>query len=91
MCPEETWLSSVVEFGKCENESDEVILRRPVVLSVEHYASIFPKENWIFVLYADFGNGWTAVNQLGDENINTPVYVQIERQRFHVMTDQVCL
>lgn len=85
---DETWLSSVVEFGKCENEGDDVILRRPVVITIEHFASIFPKENWQFVLYADYGNGWSVVNQLGDENINTPVYVHVERQRFHVMTDQ---
>jgi hypothetical protein len=78
-----------VEFGKCENEGDDVILRRPVVITIEHYASIFPKENWQFVLYADCGGGWAPVAQLGDENINTPAYVQIERQRCHVMTDQV--
>jgi hypothetical protein len=90
---DETWLSSVVEFGKCENENEDVVLRRPVIITIEHYASIFPKENWQFVLYADYGDGsgWSAVNQLGDENINTPVYVQIERQRVHVMTDQVSI
>lgn len=65
------------------------MLRRPVVLTMEHFASIFPKENWQFILYADYGSGWTVINQLGDENINTPVYVQIERQRCHIMSDQV--
>ncbi|CAD5219092.1 unnamed protein product [Bursaphelenchus okinawaensis] len=84
----ETWLSSVVEFGKCENETTEIQPNRPVVITLEHYASTFPKDNWDFSLYADFGSGWEFAVKLGEENINTPVYVQLERQRYHIMTDQ---
>lgn len=85
---DETWLCSAVEFGRCENENSDVILCRPVVVTIEHYASIFPKDNWQFVLYADYGCGWRTVSQLGDENINTPAYVQIDRQRCQIVTDQ---
>ncbi|KAI6206916.1 Netrin receptor UNC5 [Aphelenchoides besseyi] len=86
--PDETWLSSAVEFGKCESEGADCALRRPVAITIEHFASTFPKENWQFVLYADYGAGWTAAVQLGEETINVPAFVQVERTRFHILTDQ---
>lgn len=84
----ETWLSSVVEFDQCENERMKVVPARPVVISMEHHASTFPKDNWDFSLYADYGQGWEVATRLGDENINTNVYVKMERQICHLMTDK---
>ncbi|KAI6222467.1 Netrin receptor UNC5 [Aphelenchoides fujianensis] len=86
--PDETWLSSAVEFGKCESEGADCTLRRPVAITMEHFASTFPKENWDFVLYADHGAGWTAAVQLGRETINLPAFVQVERTKFHILSDQ---
>ncbi|CAD5226634.1 unnamed protein product [Bursaphelenchus xylophilus] len=86
--PGETWLSSVVEFGRCENETNDIQPNRPVVITLEHCASTFPKDNWDFCLYTDFGSGWELGVKLGEENINTPVHVQLERQKYHIMTDQ---
>uniref|UniRef100_A0A915CLR9 Netrin receptor UNC5 n=1 Tax=Ditylenchus dipsaci TaxID=166011 RepID=A0A915CLR9_9BILA len=70
---------------------EEDSLRRPVVLSFEHCASLFPKDNWQFLVYeqalGDPTQPCEIVCRLGEENINTPVYVQLERQRCHLMTD----
>ena len=89
IAPEETCLSSVVVYGLCETEP-ETTSQKPVVLTFEHCASLFPKDNWQFILYADWGldRGWEVAAKLGEENINTPVYVHLERERCHVMTEQ---
>uniref|UniRef100_A0AC34R656 Netrin receptor UNC5 n=1 Tax=Panagrolaimus sp. JU765 TaxID=591449 RepID=A0AC34R656_9BILA len=86
---EETGLSSVVVYGLCETEP-ETSLSKPAVITFEHCASLFPKDNWQFVLYADWGlgTGWEVAAKLGEENINTPVYVHLERERCYVMTEQ---
>lgn len=68
-------------------------LRRPIILSFEHCASLFPKDNWQFSIYANYdvkgsSNTWEQVCRLGDEDLNTPVYAQLERQRCHLVTDQ---
>lgn len=81
----------------CEQQNQTIsqipVLRRPVILSFEHCASLFPKDNWLFSVYANYDvkgvtNTWEQVCRLGDENLNTPVYAQLERQRCHLITDQ---
>uniref|UniRef100_A0A914D1R0 ZU5 domain-containing protein n=1 Tax=Acrobeloides nanus TaxID=290746 RepID=A0A914D1R0_9BILA len=85
----ETCLSSVIIYGLCESEP-ETVLCRPAVISFEHCASMFPKDNWQFIVYVDWGqgSGWEVACRLGEENLNTPVYAFLERQRCHLMTDQ---
>lgn len=100
-------------------------MRRPVVISFEHCASLFPKDNWQFVLYGDLSNSivnnnytglnnntednvkqkndiesilnnqtqsntkgnWEVLCRIGEENLNTCVYVVIEREQCHIMTE----
>lgn len=79
----------MIVYGLCESEP-ETIMCRPSVIGFEHCASIFPKDNWQFIVYADWGQGagWEVACRLGEENLNTPVYAYMERQRCHLMTDQ---
>lgn len=97
-------------------------MRRPIVISFEHCASLFPKDNWQFILYGDLSNGinnnnyneiinnnliednnnqnndninnkkningnWEVLCRVGEENLNTRVYVVIEREQCHIMTE----
>lgn len=96
-------------------------MRRPIVISFEHCASLFPKNNWQFVLYGDLSNNnndaitsnnsvennikekndsilnnqnnvnknnnWEVLCRVGEENLNTRVYVVIEREQCHIMTE----
>ncbi|KAH7729376.1 UNC-5 protein [Aphelenchoides avenae] len=82
-----TWLSSVITFGLCEGEPTDTVIARPVVITFQHCASVFPKDNFEFLLLADRGAGFDVVSVVGEENMNTPVYVEVERDRVHLMTD----
>ncbi|KAK6749139.1 hypothetical protein RB195_001629 [Necator americanus] len=77
----ESALSSVVVLGECEGEatSPARIMMKPLVLSFRHCASVFPRDNWSFVLYADEGYGWQRVLTVGEENLNSTVYVHMEK------------
>ncbi|CAI5448044.1 unnamed protein product [Caenorhabditis angaria] len=77
----ESALSPVVVIGQCDVNGpiDNNILRRPVVVSFRHCASTFPRDNWQFALYSDEGNGWQKVVTIGEENLNTNVFVQFEQ------------
>ncbi|KJH51020.1 death domain protein [Dictyocaulus viviparus] len=80
--PGESALSSVLVLGECENASITSSIRlllKPFVLSFKHCASIFPKDNWCFILYADEGFGWQRVLTVGEENLNSPMYVFMEK------------
>ncbi|CAD6194646.1 unnamed protein product [Caenorhabditis auriculariae] len=99
--PTESVLSPVVIVGECEagvTSSAPTILQRPVVVSFRHCASTFPRDNWIFSLYADEGDGWRKMVTIGEENLNTSMFVQLELpgkfgERFgwcHVMTQSLC-
>ncbi|KAJ1346213.1 hypothetical protein KIN20_000951 [Parelaphostrongylus tenuis] len=77
----ESALSSVVVLGECEGEppSPPRMMSKPLVLSFKHCASVFPKDNWCFILYADEGFGWQRVLTVGEENLNTTMYVFMEK------------
>ncbi|TMS37367.1 hypothetical protein L596_004311 [Steinernema carpocapsae] len=90
----ETYLSCVIVVELCETEPD-TLLRRPYVVTFDHSASTFPKDNWQFLLYAKWSRGpydlegdWELVSIHGEENINTSVHVQVERERCHVMSER---
>ncbi|KAK0397789.1 hypothetical protein QR680_002271 [Steinernema hermaphroditum] len=90
----ETYLSCVIAVELCETEP-ETVLRRPYVVTFDHCASLFPKDNWQFLLYAKWNKGpydteedWELVSIHGEENINTSVHVQVERERCHVMSER---
>ena len=75
----ESILSSVVVVGECEAEKmPERALSKPLVVSFRHCASVFPRDNWTFILYADEGYGWQPAVTLGEENLNTTMHVHIE-------------
>lgn len=76
-------------IGLCEGNEEDVVVHRPMIVSFRHCASTFPKDNWIFMLYMKGNNAstWEMVVRIGEENINTPVYCQMELTRllFHLM------
>lgn len=75
----DTILSGVVMIGLCDNNEEETIIHRPLVVSFKHCANVFPKDNWIFMVYtkSNLANDWELSAKLGEENINTPIYCQI--------------
>ncbi|CAJ0600793.1 unnamed protein product [Cylicocyclus nassatus] len=76
----ESVLSSVIVLGECEGESASAprLLLKPVILSFRHCASVFPRDNWSFILYADEGFGWQRVLTVGEEDLNSSMYVHME-------------
>ncbi|KIH57061.1 thrombospondin type 1 domain protein [Ancylostoma duodenale] len=79
--PGESALSSVAVLGECEGEpaSPARVMLKPLILSFRHCASVFPRDNWSFVLYADEGFGWQRVLTVGEENLNSTMYVHMEK------------
>uniref|UniRef100_A0A915DYU1 Netrin receptor UNC5 n=1 Tax=Ditylenchus dipsaci TaxID=166011 RepID=A0A915DYU1_9BILA len=89
----ETWLSSVIVCAPCSHQpqparaspaskQQSIALKRKTPYDVQQLA--------VSGLRASPGRPtqpWEIVCRLGEENINTPVYVQLERQRCHLMTD----
>ncbi|CAB3409051.1 unnamed protein product [Caenorhabditis bovis] len=103
--PHESSLSPVIVIGQCDvsstsslHSASSNILRRPVVVSFRHSASTFPRDNWQFNLYADEGAGWQKVVTVGEEDLNTNMFVQFEQPgKFgdgfgwcHVITYSLC-
>ncbi|KAI3411949.1 hypothetical protein GPALN_002005 [Globodera pallida] len=90
----DTWLSPTVAFGFCDQCSSADGMARPVVLSVDHCAALFPREHcWHFALHAQLTDDvasnaswvcvWQSDDQIGsDDNFG----VQMERQRWHLLT-----
>ncbi|KAK6027091.1 death domain protein [Ostertagia ostertagi] len=76
----ESALSSVVVLGECEGEptTPARLLLKPLILSIRHCASVFPRDNWS-LLYADEGFGWQRVLTVGEENLNSTMYVHMEK------------
>uniref|UniRef100_A0A0N4Z9P1 Netrin receptor UNC5 n=1 Tax=Parastrongyloides trichosuri TaxID=131310 RepID=A0A0N4Z9P1_PARTI len=100
---DEHHLSSLVMCGVCENENsgnstfkDDML--KPIVLTFDHNASLFPKDNWIFTLYANYGlnDGWHAVNSFSSsetiskwaENDSQDCIFMVEREKCHVMSQR---
>uniref|UniRef100_A0A0N5BDD9 Netrin receptor UNC5 n=1 Tax=Strongyloides papillosus TaxID=174720 RepID=A0A0N5BDD9_STREA len=98
---DEHHLSSLVMCGVCDNEvysntnfKNEML--KPIVLTFDHNASLFPKDNWIFTLYANYGlnDGWHAVNSFSSiesiskltDNENNDCIFMVEREKCHVMS-----
>ncbi|CAD5122254.1 DgyrCDS10700 [Dimorphilus gyrociliatus] len=73
--PGQTILGPVIELGP-----SRVNLKKPVVLSFEHCASL-KHGNWRVTLCSD---QWAVT--VGEET-ETPLYVQMDAERCHVMTD----
>ncbi|OZC09108.1 death domain protein [Onchocerca flexuosa] len=87
-----TVLSAVVMIGLCDENENDVVIHRPFIVTFKHCANIFPKDNWIFMIYAkgNQSNNWEMVAQIGDEDINTPLYCQMDLTRCHVMIERFC-
>jgi leucine-rich repeat transmembrane protein FLRT len=82
----QTMLSPVLVFGP-----PSIVLSKPVILSFQHCTSV-KHGHWSLSIYgADTSTGeppkWQLMSTVGQETINTPVYVQIDSTRCHVMTD----
>ncbi|EJW84108.1 immunoglobulin I-set domain-containing protein [Wuchereria bancrofti] len=87
-----TVLSAVVMIGLCDENENDVVMHRPFIVTFKHCANIFPKDNWIFMIYAksNQSNNWEMVAQVGDEDINTPLYCQMDLTRCHIMIERFC-
>ncbi|KAL3982890.1 Immunoglobulin domain family protein [Acanthocheilonema viteae] len=87
-----TVLSGVVMIGLCDENENDVVIHRPFIVTFKHCANIFPKDNWIFMIYAksNQSNNWEMVAQIGDEDINTPLYCQMDLTRCHIMIERFC-
>ncbi|EFO25968.1 immunoglobulin I-set domain-containing protein, partial [Loa loa] len=87
-----TVLSAVVMTGLCDENENDVVIHRPFIVTFKHCANIFPKDNWTFMIYAkgNQNNNWEMVAQIGDEDINTPLYCQMDLTRCHIMIERFC-
>ncbi|KAL3077555.1 hypothetical protein niasHS_012261 [Heterodera schachtii] len=91
----DTSLSPTVAFGFCDH-CPSAEFSRPVVLSVDHCASLFPREHcWHFSLHAQLttddgtsAEAWQCVWQSDDGGScsDSQFGVQMERQQWHLLT-----
>lgn len=84
----QTMLSPVINCGP-----SSLSLKKPVVLSFHHCASI-KHGQWILSVYGsstshDEPPRWQMLSKLGHETINTDIYVQIDVNQCHVMTENL--
>uniref|UniRef100_A0A0R3S4P9 Netrin receptor UNC5 n=1 Tax=Elaeophora elaphi TaxID=1147741 RepID=A0A0R3S4P9_9BILA len=87
-----TVLSAVVMTGLCDENENDVVIHRPFIVTFKHCANIFPKDNWTFMIYAkgNQSSNWEMAAQIGDEDINTPLYCQMDLTRCHIMIERFC-
>ncbi|XP_065574242.1 netrin receptor UNC5C-like isoform X2 [Artemia franciscana] len=69
-------------------------LKKPVVVSFQHCALLTGENSWnLTVLSSPRGANekpqWEPVLTLGDETINTSIYVQVEASECHILTDEL--
>jgi len=88
----QTLLSPVIITGPAQASKK---LRKPVVISFPHSAAL-RHGNWTLSLLgaSDDNMSWRTLVTLGQENINSPCYVQLDLNMVHVITEQmsaVCL
>ncbi|VDN20210.1 unnamed protein product [Gongylonema pulchrum] len=88
----DTVLSAVVMVGLCDDNEEEVLIHRPFIVTFKHCANIFPKDNWIFMIYTrgNRNSRWEMVAEIGEEDINTPLYCQMGFTRCHIMVERFC-
>lgn len=84
----QTILSPVVLCGP-----RNVVFKKPIIISFQHCASI-KHGQWTLSIYGsatsfDEPPQWKMLSKLGHETINTEIYVQIDLNQCHVMTDDL--
>ncbi|XP_067671142.1 netrin receptor UNC5C-like isoform X5 [Haliotis asinina] len=84
----QTVLSPVILVGP-----QSVVLKKPVILSFQHCASM-RQGGWILSVYnsgtpADEPPQWQRLVTLGHETINTPLYMQLDADHCHLVTDSL--
>ncbi|CAB4055674.1 UNC5 [Lepeophtheirus salmonis] len=80
----ETLLSPLVVIGPPEAA---LALKKPIILSMPHCGSL-RHGNWtVSALHRSDDEGWKRVVTLGSETINTPVYIQLDVNTCHIVTD----
>lgn len=82
-----TLLSPVVLCGPVQATR---LLKKPVIVSFPHVASL-RHGNWtVSVASSDTdGNSWRKIVTLGQENINTSVYTQLDLNTCHIVSDSL--
>ncbi|XP_053675531.1 netrin receptor unc-5-like [Anopheles nili] len=80
--PRSTYLSPVVFCGPVDTK-----VHKPFVMKLPHCAENL--SNWVFSLYSapDNFTSWSKVVTIGEETINTPALVQIDRRYAYVLTE----
>ncbi|XP_041362297.1 netrin receptor UNC5C-like isoform X3 [Gigantopelta aegis] len=84
----QTILSPVLLIGP-----QSAMLKKPIILSFQHCASM-RQGGWILSVYssytpADEPPQWQKLVTLGHETINTPLYMQLDADHCHLVTDQL--
>lgn len=84
----QTMLSPVVVCGP-----SRIRLLKPLIISFQHCASV-KHGQWMLSLYCcdtPFNEppDWQLLSTLGQETVNTQVYVQVDLSQCHVMTDRL--
>uniref|UniRef100_A0A1Y9IUY8 Netrin receptor UNC5 n=1 Tax=Anopheles minimus TaxID=112268 RepID=A0A1Y9IUY8_9DIPT len=80
--PRSTYLSPVVFCGPVDTK-----VNKPIVMKLPHCAENL--SNWAFSLYSapDNVTSWSKVVTIGEETINTPALVQIDKRYAYVLTE----
>ncbi|XP_050076672.1 netrin receptor unc-5-like isoform X1 [Anopheles maculipalpis] len=80
--PRSTYLSPVVFCGPVDTK-----VNKPIVMKLPHCAENL--SNWAFSLYSapDNVTAWSKVVTIGEETINTPALVQIDKRYAYVLTE----
>uniref|UniRef100_U5EYZ9 Netrin receptor UNC5 n=1 Tax=Corethrella appendiculata TaxID=1370023 RepID=U5EYZ9_9DIPT len=75
-----TYLSPAVYCGPTD-----IKLNKPVVLKIPHCAENI--SNWRVSVYHDNGTKWNKLVTIGEETINTPIFVQIDKKYAYILTE----
>ncbi|KAK6034096.1 thrombospondin type 1 domain protein [Cooperia oncophora] len=57
------FINSGARACEVRSASPARLLLKPLILSIRHCASVFPRDNWSFILYADEGFGCTTTSR----------------------------
>merc|ERR1711962_692657 len=88
LLPSQTLLSPVVYIGNSSTSKRSPVLTKPAVISLPHCASLRQGGWTVSVAWRPTGDcQWTTVVTLGQERVDTPVYVQLDLATVHLVTE----
>jgi len=88
LLPSQTLLSPVVYIGNSSTSKRSPVLTKPAVISLPHCASLRQGGWTVSVAWRPTGDcQWTTIVTLGQERVDTPVYVQLDLATVHLVTE----